>query len=680
MDTSAQTIATAYAAQELQVGLRRIRLGCYIAMTMLPAGWLVDLWVYEKQATHFLLLRVVFALAMLPVFSLVNTALGRRFYQAIGVLLALIPAACMALIIHRTGHIEDATLRLAASPYYAGLNLVLLAIGLVLQYNLKQSLYAVGLVIAMYLLAVLPGTISRGQENIFVNNLWFLLLTGIIVVIGNHLQSQLRRTDFELRYRLEESRRELEFANAKLGESNLQLEAGNQRLEESRLELESANAKLAESNRQLEEGNQRLRELDELKGRFFANISHELRTPLTLLLAPLESLRQRADLSGDAGLQSQFDTMYANGMRLLKLINDLLDLVRLEAGRLTLHVSPIRLESFMRGMASSMQKFAEDRGLQLTCHISPKVEYIRADPDKLEKVFLNLLFNSVKFTPAGGSIQVRAVRDGEEAVIVVEDTGVGISEENLPNLFHRFWQADTSSQRKYQGAGIGLALVKELIVAHGGSVSAQSQLGHGTTITVRLPFCEAPLQLVPGLADISAPASEDLASAAPELRARQDPWLASLYRRAELFARITPLRETLRPWMPQRASTRPKLLLADDEPDMLRFLKTQLEADYEVLEATDGEQAFALASQLLPDVILCDMMLPEKDGLEVCRLLRAQTSTGGIPFLMITARADGETKLLALAAGVSDFLAKPFSIAELCLRRVKVTIFTSIIW
>jgi len=640
MEATPQTIATAFAEHERERGLGRINVGFAIACFMLPLGAVVDAYVYSNQFETFLRWRIGFALAMVPIWLIGKTPPGRRFYQVIGVLLALIPAGCMALIVHLSDDPSVGAHRGADSPYYAGLNLVLLAIGLILQWNLRQSLWAVGSVLVMYALAVWPEWTNKNMHPVLLNNSWFLLLTGIIVVIGNHLHTKLRRTEFESGYKLEASRRELELTNSKLGESN----------------------------RQLEESNQRLTELDRLKGQFFANISHELRTPLTLLLAPLETIRERWGPNGDAGSRELLDTMQANAMRLLKLINDLLDLVRLEVGRLTLHQQPVRLENFMRGMASSIQRFAEDRGLQLTCDIRPEVDYIRADPDKLEKIFLNLLFNAVKFTPAGGSIQVRATREGGEAVIAVKDTGVGIAAENLPNLFHRFWQADTSSQRKYQGAGIGLALVKELAVAHGGSVAAESSLGHGTTITVRLPLCDPPLPLAPTATVGTGPGADELAVMDTEFRTRQDPWLASLYRRAELHASLTPLRDTLRPWMPQRASTRPKLLVADDEPDMLRFLKSQLEEDYEVAEATDGDQAATFAAQLLPDVILCDMMLPEKDGLEVCRLLRAQTSTRAIPFLMITARADDETKLLALTAGVSDFLAKPFSSAELRLR------------
>ncbi|HNQ88614.1 MAG TPA: ATP-binding protein [Verrucomicrobiota bacterium] len=614
--------AAAYAEDEQRIGLSRIRIGCILAMVVLPAGSLVDWFMYPERIGSFFVVRLVGALAMLPLLVLVSGPMLQRFYRSVGVLLAMMPAASMAWIIHEAGGAE--------SPYYAGLNLVLLAIGLVLQWNLVQSLVAVALVLAMYLAAV-GGVPPPPVRGVFVNNLWFLFLTGIIVVMGNHIQSMLRWSDFAARFELDQNRKTLEATN------------------------------------------QRLRELDELKGRFFANISHELRTPLTLLLGPLETLRARAP-TADPQFRDLVDTMHNNGMRLLKLINDLLDLVRLDAGGAKLQPTHVPIEEFLRGLLNAVRRFAEDRGLALNCEISPELTVVHADPDKLEKVFLNLLFNAVKFTPAGGRITLRARREGDEAVFEVSDTGMGIAPEHLPHLFSRFWQADSSAQRKFQGAGIGLALVKELVLLHRGSVRAESQSGAGTTMIVRIPVGPAPAAAPVPAGGVSAPTDRPAAAAAVADEARRgdqgrELWLASLYRRAELFSNLVPLRESLRPWTPGGShQQRPRLLIADDEPDMLRFLKLQLEEDYEILEAVDGEQAAAMACQYLPDLILCDMMLPEKDGVQVCRELRANPSTRSIPFVMLTARADDETKLQALSAGASDFLSKPFSTTELRVR------------
>ncbi len=623
MTAEAPEIVAAYADHNREIALRRIRIGCFIAIFVLPLGSLIDLQMYSDYTSEFLKYRIAGSLAMIPLLLLVHSAAGRRHHVSIGIALALIPAATMAFIIAHTPAPSK-------SPYYAGLNLVLLAIGLVLQWTQIQSLIAVAGVIVLYIAA---GTRNMGSTQLgdFTNNLYFIVLTGLIVVIGNTVASRLRVNDFVSSFKLKQSRGELE------------------------------------------EKNRKLRELDEIKGRFFANISHELRTPLTLLLAPLESIRGQAELQADLRVRDLLDTMHANGMRLLKLINDLLDLVRLDAGALRLDLRNVDVTAFLRGILRTMAKVAEDKGIKISLSISPEVQGVRCDPDKLEKIFLNLIFNAVKFTSAGGRIQVNARREGPQIITDVTDTGVGIPSEQIPHIFDRFWQADTSAQRKYQGAGIGLALVKELAEAHGGRVTVNSQPGKGTTMTVVLPATDEIDVTPPGPAALTDPTPAgrptSLALTPPPAVAREnDIWLSSLYRRAELFAGIPALRDTVRPLATSGQNRKPRLLIADDEPDMLRFLKLQLQDDYEVIEAIDGNQAVTLATQFLPDVILCDMMMPEKDGLQVCRELRQQRSTRPIPFLILTARADDESKITGLQAGASDFLSKPFSTAEVRVR------------
>jgi signal transduction histidine kinase len=300
------------------------------------------------------------------------------------------------------------------------------------------------------------------------------------------------------------------------------------------------------------------------------------------------------------------------------------------------------------------------------------------DRDKLEKIVLNLQFNALKFTPAGGSVELRARQEGDQLVLDVADTGMGISEKNLPFVFDRFWQADGSARRKYQGVGIGLALVKELVEVQNGQVSVQSQEARGTTFTVRLPYLKPEPEEIPA----PSPAGDGSASMALTANGHATPapaggaegtvsseeWLTSLYRRAELFPAIVPVHESVRRDETSKTRKLPVALIADDEPDMLRFLKSQLVEHYQVLEAVDGQQAIDKAGQFLPDVILLDMMMPEKDGLQACREIRRRTSTQGIPIVLLTARADEQTKLDALSAGASDFLPKPFSTTELHVR------------
>ncbi len=654
MSRESPEILAAFEESDRGIAIRRIRIGCVIAMVLLPLGSLVDLQVYPGQVGPFLRYRLVGSLAMLPLLGFVHLPAGRRHHRSVGVALAMIPASCMAWIIAFT---PDA----ASSPYYAGLNLVLLAVGLVLQWNTLQSVAAVIGVIAVYILAGAPH-VETATRSAFLNNFYFIFLTGVIVIIGNSIQTRLRKSEFHSRYLVERSRIELADANLKLAEINEQLGV---------------------SNGKLELTNRRLRELDELKGRFFANISHELRTPLTLLIGPLETIRTESGFQNDPRLNDLLDTMHANGMRLLKLINDLLDLVRLDAGGLQLHRIPIDVALFVPGILRSIRSLGEAKGIHLAHYIDPEANTVLADPDKLEKIFLNLLFNAVKFTPAGGKVEIRALRDGDQIHFQVVDSGVGITKEQLPNVFDRFWQGDTSAQRKYQGAGIGLALVKELVEAHQGSVIVESRPGAGTTMNVRLPAAQLPAIPIPAIptspptapypASLPNPAThgaQDTGVPTPIPNANPDPagWLSDLYRRAELFAGIPSLRDSVRPLPTHGGSKKPRLLIAEDEPDMLGFLRLSLQDDYDLVEAVDGDQAVTLIRQYLPDIILCDMMMPEKDGLEVCREVRRRRSTRGIPFLMLTARADDQTKLTALDAGASDYLSKPFSTAELRLR------------
>jgi signal transduction histidine kinase len=617
-------LRSAFQEYEREVRVRNYKVGCLLAFIFMPAGALLDYFVYHSfiyegqeldKVPEFLRLRLLCSLLLGGVWALLQFKPDLKFYRLLGLLVALLPLAFISWMIYDTEG--------AASPYYAGLNLVLLGAAILLRWTLLDSILVFGLSLLAYLAACVLHPGAWPARGIFFNNFYFLFVTGVFITTGSWFYNQIRFREFALRFELDKNRKALE------------------------------------------ESNQKLMELDEVKSRFFANISHELRTPLTLLLAPLESLLQRFNRSLDEETRNMLVTMHSNGMRLLKLINDLLDLVRLESGRMEVKCEPLEVGEFIKGLASAARQVADDKRLRLETFVDPAVGTVMADRDKLEKVVLNLLFNALKFTPAGGRVELRAERQGEEMTLVVADTGMGISEKNLPHVFDRFWQADGSSKRKYQGVGIGLALVKELVEIHGGKVVVQSQEGQGTTFTVTLPYQKAePAQTPkPEAAPVAAPAA-----IASRGTVTSEEWLANLYRRAELFPALTPLQASLRPVETGRNGSLPTILVADDEPDMLRFLKSQLSTHYRVLEAVDGQQAIEKASQFLPDVILLDMMMPEKDGLQACREIREHTPTQSIPIVLLTARADEETKLAALSAGASDFLTKPFSTTELHVR------------
>ena len=614
--TADAEILKAYHAYEERERISNTKVGCALVVSLMPAGSLLDFFVYRDELLPFFYLRILCSACAALIWVSLFTERGRKSGQWLGVIVPLLPVLFIApMIVIKEGF---------ESPYYAGLNLVLLAVGAVLHWTLIESIIGVLSVLLIYIAAgclhVTFFHVPFPDQKVLVTNFYFISLMDIIVVVGTYFQSRQRFREFALR----------------------------QELDKNRL--------------MLEEGNKKLKELDEVKSRFFANISHELRTPLTLLLAPLETLIHRFSRPLDAESRNLLSTMHANGMRLLKLINDLLDLVRLESGVMVVKREPLELLEFVKGLSSSARQVADDKRLKLETFVDPQLGSVQADRDKLEKIVLNLVFNALKFTPAGGTVELRAEKLGDELALIVRDTGMGISAKNLPHVFDRFWQADDSARRKYQGVGIGLALVKELVEIQDGKVRVESEEGKGTTFTVRLPYLKAePVEAkTPAETPAAAPAGGTVTS---------QEWLSNLYRRAELFPAMTPLQEALRPMETARnGANLPSLLVADDEPDMLRFLKSQLEPHYRVFEAVDGQQAVDKAGQFLPDIILLDMMMPEKDGLQACREIRGRSSTQTIPIILLTARADEETKLAALQAGASDFLSKPFSTTELHVR------------
>lgn len=613
---AANDLDQAFDEYEQPIRVQNAKICCIVAGIFMPAGLVLDYYVYGREIM----------LAFLPYRILCSVLLGvlwvalhycplgrRRCYRILGHLVALLPLLCISWMIYTTEG--------AASPYYAGLNLVNLGSAILLRWTFGDSALIFALTLAAYLIATtLHGPVTN--QGLYFNNIYFLFVTGVFIVAGSWQYNNIRRSEFQLRFRLDENRAELEASNLKL------------------------------------------RELDEAKSRFFANISHELRTPLTLMIAPLESMLHSPSSARSPEDRELLGTMHGNAMRLLKLINDLLELVRLESGHGEVRNQRVVIGNFVRGIANAVGAVAKDKKINLQTHVAPDVGALMTDAEKLERITLNLLFNALKFTAAGGRVDFNARVDGANLIVEVKDTGMGIPPDQLPHIFGRFWQADTSSQRKFQGMGIGLGLVKELAEVQGGGVTAVSEVGVGTTMTVRLPLTR------PDDTGVNAfeadPDSELSEASAP---AQQNDWIAELYRRAELFPAMTSLQATLRPVETGISHNRkPKLLIADDEPDMLRFLKSQLSANFEVLEAVDGQQAVEKAAQFLPDIILSDMMMPEKDGLQVCRELRDRTSTRSIPVVLLTARADERTKIECLAAGASDFLSKPFSLTEVLVR------------
>ncbi len=400
-----------------------------------------------------------------------------------------------------------------------------------------------------------------------------------------------------------------------------------------------------------------LAEIDRAKTAFFSNVSHELRTPLTLILGPTEdALGQAAALP--APERERWQLVHRNARRLLKLVNTLLDFSRLEAGRVEACFEPTDLGALTRDLASVFQSAIERAGLRLELDVEPLGEAVLVDRDMWEKIVLNLLSNALKFTFAG-EIGVALRRVGDRAVLTVRDTGTGIAAEQVPLLFDRFHRVPGTRSRTHEGTGIGLALVRELVGLHGGTVAVASVVDRGTAFTVTLPFGSAHLP-AERLAAARSLASTAIGAA---------PFVEEALRWPADAAAGTPAPPPAMPPAAAGGRTRPqRVLLADDNADMRQYVSRLLGERWEVEAVADGAAALARAREWSPDLILSDIMMPGLDGYQLLRALRADEPTRGIPVVFLSARAGEESRLEGLEAGADDYLVKPFSGRELLAR------------
>jgi PAS domain S-box-containing protein len=385
-----------------------------------------------------------------------------------------------------------------------------------------------------------------------------------------------------------------------------------------------------------------LAEIDRAKTAFFSNVSHEFRTPLTLMLGPLEDLLAKPELRRED--HEQLEIAYRNSLRLLKLVNSLLDFARLEAGRLAAHYAPADLATLTADVASSFRSAIESAGLEFAVNCEPLPEPVYVDREMWERIVLNLLSNAFKFTFEGGvSVRLRA-EDGQ-AVLSVRDTGIGIREDELPRIFERFYRVEDAPGRTYEGSGIGLALIQEYVKLHGGSIRASSRVGEGSTFTIALPFGKS--HLAPEHIDHRANGFSRAA-------------------RAETFTG-----EAVS-WLPREEAAphaagkvKPRILLADDNADMREYVRRILSDTYDVSIATDGRQALDSIRENAPDLLLSDIMMPGLNGLELLRAVREDERTRALPVIFLSARAGEEKRIEGLLAGAHDYLVKPFTASEL---------------
>lgn len=399
---------------------------------------------------------------------------------------------------------------------------------------------------------------------------------------------------------------------------------------------------------------QALEELDRAKTAFFSNISHEFRTPLTLLLGPMEDLLQENSI--DAASREKVDVAFRNGLRMQKLVNLLLDFSRIEAGKMEARFSPVNIDTITTDLASNFRSAVEKGGMLLQIDFSPLEQPVYIDVDMYEKIILNLMSNAFKYTEKG-KIVVSGARNGKHAEISVSDTGVGIPLEEQERIFERFHRVQNSRGRSQEGTGIGLAMVRELVKLHGGHISVRSAPGKGSVFTVSLPLGKEHLE-GRTIVDYYGPSLKQSHLAYVE---EANQWSGP-------SDRTFPDERNTEAISPSSKAKSSKILLADDNADMRVFVQRLLENDYQVLTASDGEDAMNKALQEIPDLILSDVMMPKVDGFELLNRLKSNLTTRNIPFIFLSARAGEEAKVHGLKAGADDYLIKPFSSKELMAR------------
>ncbi|WP_225848930.1 SpoIIE family protein phosphatase [Streptomyces sp. HPF1205] len=412
-----------------------------------------------------------------------------------------------------------------------------------------------------------------------------------------------------------------------------------------------------------------LAELDRAKTAFFSNISHEFRTPLTLIMGPAEELLGRLP-DPDPRVREDLETIRRNALRLGKLVNTLLDFSRIEAGRMRTRYERVDLSAVTAELAGVFRSAVDRAGLAYEVDCPPLPRPVRLDCEMWEKVVLNLLSNALKFT-FDGRIRVAVRGEAEHAVVTVADTGVGVPKEEIPRLFERFHRVETARARSNEGSGIGLALVKELVALHGGTITADSREGEGTVFTVRLPYGPAePASGAPGPGDgarvvssVADPFVEEALRALPGTSNGGEGAAGS--------------DEDPAAGPPAGAAVRGgpiDVLVADDNADMRDYLTRLLEgAGHRVRAVGDGRAALDAVRDHTPDLLVADVMMPRLDGLRTVAALRADPRTASVPALLLSARAGQEAAIEGLDAGADDYLVKPFSAAEL-LARVRATV------
>ena len=386
---------------------------------------------------------------------------------------------------------------------------------------------------------------------------------------------------------------------------------------------------------------EQIKKMDALKTQFFANVSHEFRTPLNLILAPLRKNRYPIPAW-------EVEMMGRNATRLLRLVNELLDLAKIEVGLVTVANRAINVAKFISEIAQTFIHLAETKEITFTIDIPERDLVAVVDPEKLEKIVYNLLSNAFKFTPVGEKVSIQVIKDSAQTFsISVTDTGIGIPDHLQKKIFDRFYQVNSSQTRPYEGTGIGLSLTKELVGLMQGSISVVNNEEKGCVFKVSLPI---------GV------------STAVERQEVEEAFPTELTQSSNYFENLASIANEEELAAPIYSDNLPIILVVEDNEDLRKYIRTQISHEFNVMEASNGNDGLRMAQEKIPDLIITDIMMPEMDGVAMTLNIRQDQRTSHIPIIILTARDDGETKLKGFETGAEQYLVKPFEINELIAR------------
>lgn len=567
----------AFQEKERQLRLRLNRTGCAIALVLMPLGFVLDYSAYPSFRGEFAVTRIVCEafLAIIAAGLLIRQTKYFGAFWAAG--LGIVPMVTMCYMIFRADGLR--------SNYFVGLIILMVAVCLLLTSLWEAVAFSCVVVIAYGVTCCLHGAALSELCGV---NVVFLAMIGTVCSVVSGLNLRGRREQFRLSFMIDQK-----------------------------------NAELAE--------------LDRRKSQFFANVSHELRTPLTLILGPVESLlQQRPPFSETIG--DQLVLIRRNGLRLLKLIDDLLDLVRIEHSAIQYERRSLNLPNVLSSVVEAMQPLAQQKSVQLSFDWKGTEASVCGDEIRLERAFQNLVHNAIKYTPNGGTVQVRGSSTNSAAIVEIVDTGVGIAEKDLPRIFERYFQPNDSRIRTSQGLGIGLHLTKDVVQSHGGEISVANNAVAGCTFTVKLP-CDTMM------------VSQAVATTSAINVDRRTACESAIHKDACVERKGFP-----------------KALIVDDEPDVQTFFRFVLGEKYDVFAVPDAETGLRVVQDRPIDIVVLDLMLSGMNGLEACPLFRNLRSNADMKIIMLTAKVDEGTKIAALRAGADDFLTKPFTGVELVTR------------